>query len=99
MCFGSAVNNNIFDVGVMFLMGLVGFLMLKLKIPAAFFLIAFILGPLLEDNFRQSLLLSGRPDSISVNLLAFGCSLQWPFTLLPAGALHSATRKLRYERN
>ena len=42
--FGSyAVNNNIFDVGVMFLMGFVGFLMLKLKIPAAPFLIAFIL--------------------------------------------------------
>ena len=35
-----------------------GFLMLRLNIPAAPFLIAFILGPLLEDNFRQSLLLS-----------------------------------------
>lgn len=53
-----AVNNTIYDVGVMFLMGGVGFAMLKLGIPAAPFLIAFILGPLLEDNFRQSLLLS-----------------------------------------
>ncbi|MBX2881462.1 MAG: tripartite tricarboxylate transporter permease [Granulosicoccus sp.] len=53
-----AVNNTIFDVGVMFAMGVVGFFMLKLSIPAAPFLIAFILGPLLEDNFRQSLLLS-----------------------------------------
>jgi putative tricarboxylic transport membrane protein len=33
-------------------------MMLKLKIPAAPFLIAFILGPMLEDNFRQSLLMS-----------------------------------------
>lgn len=54
-----AVNNNIFDVGVMFVMGGVGFVMLRYKVPAAPFLIAFILGPLLEDNFRQSMLMSG----------------------------------------
>ncbi len=53
-----AVNNTIYDVGIMFIMGALGFVMLKLSIPAAPFLIAFILGPLLEDNFRQSLLIS-----------------------------------------
>ena len=53
-----AVNNTIYDVGVMFTMGVIGFLMLRLGIPAAPFLIAFILGPMLENNFRQSLLLS-----------------------------------------
>ncbi len=58
-----AVNNNIFDVGVMFAMGWVGFVMGRYHIPAAPFLIAFILGPLLEDNFRQSMLMSGgSPD-------------------------------------
>ena len=46
-----AVNNNIFDVGVMFAMGAVGFVMLRYKVPAAPFLIAFILGPLLEGQF------------------------------------------------
>ena len=50
-----AINNTIFDVLVMFVMGIVGFGMLRLGIPAAPFLIAFILGPLLEDNFRRSL--------------------------------------------
>ncbi|MGG7644302.1 tripartite tricarboxylate transporter permease [Rhodovulum sp. YNF3179] len=54
-----AVNNNIFDVGVMFAMGWLGYIMLRANIPAAPFLIAFILGPLLEDNFRQSMLMSG----------------------------------------
>ena len=53
-----AVNNSIFDVTVMFVMGVVGFGMRIFGIPAAPFLIAFILGPLLEDNFRQSLLLA-----------------------------------------
>jgi len=54
-----AVNNNIFDVGVMFAMGWLGYLMMRYQIPAAPFLIAFILGPLLEDNFRQAMLMSG----------------------------------------
>jgi len=59
-----AVNNNLFDVGVMFVMGWIGFFMIQYKIPAAPFLIAFILGPLLEDNFRQSMLMSGSSASI-----------------------------------
>ncbi|WP_300035122.1 tripartite tricarboxylate transporter permease [uncultured Roseobacter sp.] len=59
-----AVNNNIFDVGVMFVMGWVGFMMVRYRIPAAPFLIAFILGPLLEDNFRQSMLMSGSDPAI-----------------------------------
>ncbi len=54
-----AVNNNIFDVGVMFAMGWLGFFMMRFRIPTAPFLIAFILGPLLEDNFRQAMLMSG----------------------------------------
>jgi len=59
-----AVNNNLFDVGVMFAMGWVGFLMMRFRVPTAPFLIAFILGPLLEDNFRQSMLMSGSSPAV-----------------------------------
>ena len=59
-----AVNNNLFDVLVMLVMGLVGFAMLRLDIPVAPFLIAYVLGPLLEDNFRQSLLLADGDNTI-----------------------------------
>ena len=59
-----AVNNNVFDVGVMFAMGWVGYLMMRYRVPAAPFLIAFILGPLLENNFRQAMLMSGSDPSI-----------------------------------
>ncbi len=63
--FGSyAVNNSTFDILVMTLMGIVGFVMLRLRIPAAPFLIAYILGPMLEDSFRQALLLSSGNYSI-----------------------------------
>jgi len=52
------VNGSFFDVMVMMIMGVVGFVMLRFSIPTAPFLIGFILGPMLEDNFRQALLMS-----------------------------------------
>jgi len=61
-----AVNNSMFDVLVMIIFGLFGYAMLRLNVPAAPFLIAFVLGPLLEDNFRQSLLLSQGDPSIFI---------------------------------
>jgi len=80
-----AVNNTIFDVGIMFLMGAVGFIMLKLAIPAAPFLIAFILGPLLEDNFRQSLLIS--KGDYGVFFSSGICLFFWGITVLSVGFL------------
>jgi putative tricarboxylic transport membrane protein len=74
-----AVNNNIFDVGVMFFMGWVGFVMMRYKVPAAPFLIAFILGPLLEDNFRQAMLMSG-----SSGWILFRGPITWFFWTLTA---------------
>ena len=63
---GYAVGNTMFDILIMFIMGLVGYFMLKFDIPAAPFLIAFILGPLLEDSFRQALQLSRGDFSIFI---------------------------------
>ncbi len=74
-----AVNNNLFDIGVMFAMGWVGYFMLCFKIPAAPFLIAFILGPLLEDNFRQAMLMSGGSPTI-----LFSSPITWFFWALTA---------------
>ena len=47
-----------FDVTVLLVMGVVGFIMMILNIPAAPFLIAFILGPMFEDNMRRSIAIS-----------------------------------------
>lgn len=75
-----AVNNTTFDILVMICMGGVGFIMLLLSIPAAPFLIAFILGPMLEDSFRQSLLLSdGHYDIFFRNPI---CWIFWALSLL-----------------
>ncbi|MEX0730122.1 MAG: tripartite tricarboxylate transporter permease [Aquisalimonadaceae bacterium] len=61
LCFFGAyvVNGSSFDVLIMIIAGLVGYLMLKTGLPTAPFLIAFVLGPLFEDNLRRSLLMSG----------------------------------------
>ena len=56
---------------------------MKLQIPPAPFLIAFILGPLLEDNFRQSLLLSKGDWSIFFS--SYICWLFWALTLVAVG--------------
>jgi len=85
-----AVNNNIFDVGVMFVMGWVGYLMMRARIPAAPFLIAFILGPLLEDNFRQSMLMSGSSFSILVR-----GPITWFFWLLTIITIVAIIRNTR----
>ncbi len=79
--FGSyAVNNSMFDVLIMMIMGVIGFVMLRFEIPSAPFLIAFILGPLLEDNFRRALLLSqGSLDIFFRNEITW---LFWGLTVL-----------------
>ncbi|MEZ5933858.1 MAG: tripartite tricarboxylate transporter permease [Alphaproteobacteria bacterium] len=53
-----AFQQSLFDVGITFLFGIVGYLMVKADIPRTTFLIGFILGPLLEDNFRRALQIS-----------------------------------------
>lgn len=57
--FGSyAINNSLFDVGIMVVFGLVGYLMALFEIPAIPFLIAFVLAPMLENGLRRSLAVS-----------------------------------------
>ncbi|NNU80971.1 C4-dicarboxylate ABC transporter permease [Halovulum dunhuangense] len=82
-----AVNNNIFDVGVMFVMGWVGYAMMRFRVPAAPFLIAFILGPLLEDNFRRAMLMSGSDPSI-----LFRGPITWFFWALTAITVFAIVR-------
>lgn len=57
-----SMNNNIADVIVMILFGIVGYLLRKFHYEAAPLIMAFVLGPILEVAFRQSLTLShGNP--------------------------------------
>ena len=57
-----AVSNSFFDVGLMVAAGLLGTVMLRFGFPLPPLLIGLVLGRLLEDNFRRSVLL-GRGEA------------------------------------
>jgi TctA family transporter len=53
-----SLNNRTFDIQLMALFGVLGYLFLKLGCEAAPMLLAFILGPLMEEYLRRAMLLS-----------------------------------------
>jgi len=59
-----STNNNLFDVGVVLFIGVFGYLAASLGFQPAPLLMGFILGPMMEENFRRALLLS-RGDMIT----------------------------------
>jgi putative tricarboxylic transport membrane protein len=53
-----SINNSTFDIGSMLVFGIVGFVLRKVGYGPAPLVLAFVLGPLLEQALRQSLLIS-----------------------------------------
>ena len=74
-----SLNNSVFDVGLVYVIGLVGFLMRRFDFPLAPVIIGAILGPMAEQQFRRALAIAQgdglvfftRP--ISATLLAVAC--------------------------
>jgi len=54
-----SINNSFFDVWLMLGFGLVGYFFLKVGVEPAPFVLGFVLGPMLEENFRRAMLISG----------------------------------------
>jgi putative tricarboxylic transport membrane protein len=58
-CIGTySVNNNLDDVFITAAFGFMGYMFVRLDLDAAPLMLGFILGPMLEENFRRALLLS-----------------------------------------
>jgi putative tricarboxylic transport membrane protein len=80
-----SVNYTSFDVGMMMVFGVFGYLIRKGRFPAAPLVLAMILGPILERSVQQSLMISGgdfliflqRPISLGM-LLAAGLLMLSP---------------------
>lgn len=53
-----SLNSSVFDVALMYAIGLVGFLMRRFDIPVAPAIIGLILGPIAEQQFRRALAIS-----------------------------------------
>lgn len=60
------LNQSMFDVWVMLVFGVLGYLMSKLGFPRSPLLIGFILAPLMEENFRRAMRLSDNDPMIFV---------------------------------
>ena len=53
-----SINNNVFDVFMTVIFGILGWIFVKLECEPAPLLLGFILGPMMEENLRRALLLS-----------------------------------------
>jgi putative tricarboxylic transport membrane protein len=93
-----AINNSLFDVGVMLVMGVVGFLLEAAGFPVAPVVLGLVLGPLLEQNFMISLIKSeGNPAlfvSRPISAVLAGLTLV-VWTLPAASALRGVARRAR----
>jgi putative tricarboxylic transport membrane protein len=75
-----SLNNSPFDILLLAVFGFVGYAFSKWKLEPAPLLLAFVLGPLIEENLRRALLISGgdpsvfvtRPLSAALLLVALG---------------------------
>lgn len=85
ICIGSyMVSSSIFDIWVVLIFGLFGYGLRQLGFPIAPMLLGFVLGPMMEEQFRRAMLLSRgslevfaeRPISFSILLLA-AAILMW----------------------
>jgi TctA family transporter len=58
-CIGTySVNNNLDDILITAVFGFLGYSCMRLELDAAPLMLGFILGPMLEENFRRALLIS-----------------------------------------
>jgi putative tricarboxylic transport membrane protein len=83
-----SLNNSVTDVIIMTIFGLIGYLFRKFRYEAAPLILALVLGPMMENSLRQSLILSegslliflNRPISAILLIIAF---LLLVFPLIP----------------
>jgi putative tricarboxylic transport membrane protein len=85
------LNNNAYDVLVMVIFGTIGYVMRKFRYEGAPFLLALILGPMVETSFRQALII-GTPSIFFVKPIS-ASFLGFAFLLLILRPLMGITRK------
>jgi TctA family transporter len=92
-----STNNAIFEIGETLVFGLLGALLIALRFPVAPILLGYVLGPLVEENFRRAVLLSRGDLTIFVRRPisgAFICAAG----LLIAVQIFFAIRKAHFAR-
>jgi TctA family transporter len=76
------INNNVFDIYLMIFFGVVGYLARKFEFETAPFVLAVVLGPLMEKAFRQSLIMFQGDFSVFITRPVSGVIFGIAITLL-----------------
>jgi putative tricarboxylic transport membrane protein len=93
------LNNLSFDLYVMIFFGVMGWIMRKFGYEAAPLIMAYILGPMLENALRQSLLISGGSFLIFITRPISGIALGFTFLLLLSNIFpYIKKRREEYEK-
>lgn len=82
------MRNNLFDVGVMLIAGIIGYFMNKVQIPTSPAILGLILGPMAEKNFRTALLKSSGNYGVF-----FNTPICWFFIILIIVSLFGGSLK------
>jgi len=88
-----ASGNNVFDIYVMIAFGIIGYFMRKFGFEPAPLVLAFVLGPLLENNLRKALILSQGDLITFVQRPISGTCLVIAFLLLISPLLPTLRKK------
>jgi putative tricarboxylic transport membrane protein len=88
-----ATDNNVFDMWIMCIFGVVGYLMRKVDMPAAPMVLALVIGRLVENSLRQSLTISQGSLSIFFNRPISAVLILIAFASLFAPLLHTLWKK------
>src|SRR5699024_6275702 len=62
-----STNNDLFDVAEVLVIGIFGYILVCLDFQPAPLLLGFVLGPMVEENFRRALLLSHGDLSVFIS--------------------------------
>ena len=88
-----SVDNSSFGVYQITAAGLLGYLLLKLECELAPFILGFILGPMIEENFRRAMLISGGDATVFVTRPVSATLLGLAALVLIVIMLPAVTRK------
>jgi putative tricarboxylic transport membrane protein len=96
-CFIGAysVSTYVFDLYVMLLFGVLGYALRKLNYEPAPLILAYVLGPMLEQNLRQALILSDGNLSVFMTRPLSAASLLLSLLLMVSGAFQFYQRRKR----
>jgi TctA family transporter len=78
-----SVNNSPMDLYLVGIMGIVGYVLVKLECPPAPLILGYVLGPLMEENLRRALLISrGDPTVFFTRPISLAFMIASAFVLL-----------------